>query len=122
MEISQFFKSVIDQDGAPIVICGLDNTILYMNPAARERYKKHGDLVGTSLAGCHNADSNEKMRRVIEWFGTDKSHNKVYTYRNDKENKDVYMIALRNEQGELIGYYEKHEYRASETMEKYNLF
>lgn len=122
MELSQFFKSVIDQDSAPIVICDLDNTILYMNPAARERYKKHGDLVGKSLADCHNADSNEKMRQVLEWFGADKSHNKVYTFRNDKENKDVYMIALRNERGELIGYYEKHEYRANETMQKYDLF
>lgn len=122
MELSQFFKSVIDQDDAPIVICDLENTILYMNPAARERYKKHGDLVGKSLADCHNADSNEKMRQVLEWFGADKSHNKVYTFRNDKENKDVYMIALRNERGELIGYYEKHEYRTNETMQKYDLF
>lgn len=121
MELSQYFKSVIDQDSMPVVICDLNNTILYMNPAARERYKKHGDLVGTSLASCHNADSNEKMRRVLEWFKTDKSHNKVYTSRNDKENKDVYMIALRDESGELIGYYEKHEIRTNETMEKYNL-
>lgn len=122
MELSQYFKSVIDQDSAPIVICNLENEILYMNPAARERYKKHGDLVGKSLTDCHNADSNEKMRRVLEWFKADKSHNKVYTFRNDKENKDVYMIALRNDRGELIGYYEKHEYRTNETMEKYNLF
>ena len=26
-------------------------------------------------------------------------------------NKDVYIIALRDEKGELAGYYEKHEYR-----------
>ena len=29
------------------------------------------------------------------------------------------MIALRDEQGNLIGYYEKHEYRNRETMEMY---
>lgn len=121
MELSQYFKSVIEQDGAPVVICDLNNTILYMNPAARERYKKHGELTGKSISDCHNADSNEKMRRVIEWFKADKSHNRVYTFRNDKENKDVYMTALRDERGELIGYYEKHEFRANETMEKYKL-
>ena len=29
----------------------------------------------------------------------------------DKENKDVYMVALRDDTGALICYYEKHEYR-----------
>ncbi len=33
---------------------------------------------------------------------------------------DVYMIALRGEQGELIGYYEKHEYRKAETGKLYD--
>ena len=38
-----------------------------------------------------------------------------------KQNKDVYMVALRDE-GNLIGYYEKHEYRNSETMKPYDLW
>lgn len=122
MDISRLFKSVIDQDDAPIVICDPQNVIVYMNPAARERYKKHGELTGKSISDCHNADSNEKMARVIEWFKADKTHNKVYTFRNDKENKDVYMIALRDDKGELIGYYEKHVYRTNEIMKKYDLY
>lgn len=122
MEISRFLKSVIDSDNAPVVICDLNHTIVYMNPAARARYQKHGDIVGKSIFDCHNADSNEKMTRIVEWFMADKSHNKVYTFRNDKEVKDVYMIALRDDSGELIGYYEKHEYRTNETMKKYDLF
>lgn len=55
----------------------------------------------------------------MEWFQADKSHNRIYTYYNEKQNKDVYMIALRDEQGELIGYYEKHEYRNRETAPLY---
>lgn len=31
------------------------------------------------------------------------------------------MIALRDETGELLGYYEKHEYRNPETCERYKL-
>ena len=120
MELNGFFKSVLEQDAAPVVICDLQHTIVYMNPAAKVRYKK--DLTGESLADCHNADSNEKIRRVLEWFKADKTHNKVYTFRNDKENKDVYMIALRDDSGTLIGYYEKHEYRSNETMKKYDLY
>ena len=32
------------------------------------------------------------------------------------------MIALRDDVGELIGYYEKHEYRTNETMKKYDFY
>lgn len=120
MGISQFWKSVLEQDTAPIVLCDLQNMIVYMNPAAKARYKN--DLTGRSLLECHNADSNEKIKLVVEWFEADKSHNRVYTFRNDRENKDVYMIALRDDSGELIGYYEKHEYRTAETIKKYDLY
>lgn len=121
MELSQFFKSVIDHDRSAVVICNLEHEIIYMNPAAKERYKKHGDLLGKSLLDCHSPKSNEMIKRVIDWFAADNAHDLVYTYRNEKENKDVYMVALRDEDGTLIGYYEKHEYRSHETMKLYDL-
>lgn len=31
--LSTYFKSIIDQDRYPVVICDLKHTILYMNPA-----------------------------------------------------------------------------------------
>ena len=37
----------------------------------------------------------------------------------EKEKKDVYMVALRDGDGNLIGYYEKHEYRNRETAKRY---
>lgn len=120
MELNAFFKSVIEQDTASVVICDLQGAVVYMNPAAKSHYKK--DITGENIADCHNADSNEKIRRVLEWFKADKTHNKVYTFRNEKQNKDVYMIALRDDSGTLIGYYEKHEYRSNETMKKYDLY
>ena len=117
MELSKFFKSVLEQDTAPVVICDLEHTVVYMNPASVSRY--HTDLTGKSLKACHNADSNAKIDRVVAWFKESKAHNIVYTSRNDKENKDVYMVALRDDNGTLIGYYEKHEYRNQETKSLY---
>ena len=38
----------------------------------------------------------------------------------EKENKDIYMVALRDDDGNLIGYYEKHEYRNKETNQLYD--
>ena len=43
----------------------------------------------------------------MEWFKSDVSHNLVYTYSNEKQNKDVYMVALRDENQNLIGYHNK---------------
>lgn len=122
MELSVFFKSVIDSDIAPVVICSADHTIIYMNPSAAQRYAKKGgyDLIGKSLLDCHNSDSNIKIKKVAEWFGESPDNNRMYTFHNPKENKDVYMIALRDESGELIGYYEKHEYRTAENADTYN--
>ena len=91
MLLNKLFKSVLEQDRAPIVICDLEHTIVYMNPVAIERY--HKDLTGRNLKTCHN----------------------------EKENKDVYMVALRDDDGALIGYYEKHEYRTKEKGKLYEI-
>lgn len=122
MELAAFFKSVLEQDRAAVVLCDLNHTIIYMNPAAGVRYAKYGGmtLVGRSLLDCHSGTSNERIEQVVEWFRADRSHNLIYTFHNEKENKDVYMAALRDESGELIGYYEKHEYRDRETMQRYD--
>ena len=118
-----FFKSIIDQDRCSVVICSLAHEILYMNPAAIENYAKGGGakLVGQSIMDCHNAESREKMQQVVDWFAASPEHNLVYTFHNEKQNKDVYMVALRAE-GKLIGYYEKHEFRDRETMKLYDLW
>lgn len=123
MELGEFFKSVLEQDKSAIVICNINHKIVYMNPIARERYKKYGGekLIGKSLLDCHNEKSGEMIIKVLGWFKADISHNIVHTYYNIKENKDVYMIALRDDGGKLIGYYEKHEYRNIDTEPFYNL-
>ena len=111
--------SVMEQDSAPVVICDTASVIVYMNSAAKVRYC--GDLTGRSLKDCHPPQANAAIDRVLDWFRESPEHNRVYTFRNDREDKDVYMIALRNASGELIGYYEKHEYRSRETGRLYDL-
>ena len=120
--LNEFFKSIIDQDTAPIVICNLNNERIYMNPSAVKRYKRRGGekLLGKSLLECHNDKSNELIKRTVEWFSRDKNNNRIFAYYNKKENRDVYIVALRDSNGNLIGYYEKHEYRNRETSPCYN--
>ena len=56
----------------------------------------------------------------MDWFKSNRSNNRVHTYYNEKVNKDVYMIALRDDAGDLIGYYEKHEYRDRDRQPFYH--
>ncbi len=121
MELSKYFKSIIDQDQCAVVICNLEDEIIYMNPSAITRYQKWGGaaLIGKSLLDCHNPNSSNMIKKVVLWFAKSKDNNIIYTTHNEKENKDVYMVALRDENGALIGYYEKHEYRNAETAKMY---
>lgn len=118
-----YFKSVIDHDQNAVVICDLSHKIIYMNPSAVKRYEHRGGaaLLGRNLLSCHGARSINLIEKTILWFRESKENNMVYTNHNEKENADLYMVALRNESGELIGYYEKHENRNRETAEPYDL-
>lgn len=122
MELAKYFESIVAQDTCAVVICDLQHRIIYMNPTAQERYAKRGGtaLIGKSIMDCHNEKSQEMIQRVVDWFAESKDHNIIYTYHNEKENKDVYMVALRDCDGTLIGYYEKHAYRDRESCKPYD--
>lgn len=118
----EYFKSIIDQDRCAVVICNTEHKIIYMNPTAVKRYEKRGGsaLLGKSILDCHNAESGKRIQDVVSWFEKSSDNNIVYTYHNSKENKDVYMVALRDGEGKLIGYYEKHEFRTAENGAMYD--
>ena len=118
----QFYKSVLDMDTAPVVLCNLEHTILYMNKTAIDCYANRGgaNLIGKILLNCHTPKSREIINNVLKWFAENPNNNIIYEFRNDKENKDVYMVALRDESKRLIGYYEKHEYRNRENAKLYD--
>ena len=121
MNLNPFFKSVLEQDHAAVVLCDLSHTILYMNPAAVRQYENYGGalLVGKNLCGCHNPASVKRIEQVLAWFSEAPEHNQIYIHHSEKKNRDDYMIALRDEDGTLIVYYEKHEYRDPETEPVY---
>lgn len=116
--LNKLFKSIIDSDTAPVVICNMDSVVVYMNPSAVRCYCK--DLTGVSVKDCHTEESNRKIDKVVDWFRKSIDNNIMHTYYSERENKDVYMVALRDSDGTLIGYYEKHENRSKETAHTYN--
>ena len=123
LKLLPFYKAILDADTAPIVVCTPGHEIVYMNPAACERYAKWGgkDLIGKNLLDCHNENSAKMIDKVVDFFLLSNKNNIVHTFYNEKENKDVYMVALRSEIGGLMGYYEKHEYRTKDTSKFYDM-
>ncbi|MBQ6547630.1 MAG: PAS domain-containing protein [Candidatus Methanomethylophilaceae archaeon] len=122
-ELSQFFKSIIDQDTQAVVVCNLMHEIIYMNPAAVEEYSDRGGekLIGLLIFDCHSKASAEKIEMVVKWFSASKENNIVHTFFNESRNMDFYMVALRDEDGRLIGYYEKHESRTRDVSRPYGM-
>ena len=118
-----YWKSFVDQEQTPVVICDTNHKILYMNPVACKHYEDQGgeSLVGKSLLACHPAEAAKVIDKILAWFGEDISHNRVHTFYSAKSNKDGYMVALRDEQGELIGYYEKQIYRTPDEEALYQM-
>ena len=66
--MNAFFKSVIDQDRAPVVICDLNHVIVYMNPVAEKNYEKWGGAefyAGQSYCGVpEKEDCIEQAKRL----------------------------------------------------------
>lgn len=116
LNLFPFFKSVLETDPAPIVLCNLSHEIIYMNVAAIKNYSKRGGekLIGQNLFNCHNSESQKEILEILEWYKKDEKNNIIRTFYSEKYNKDVYMYAIRDENKNLIGYYEKHEFRTKD--------
>ena len=91
-----YFKSIIDMDQCAVVVCNLVHEIIYMNPAAAERYAKWGGeaLLGRSLLDCHSPGSGEMIQKVVDWFAQDKEHDRIY---------HLHLPQRQGEQGCLYG-------------------
>ena len=122
-DLSPFFKSIIDQDDMPVVICNLAHEIIYMNPAAVEKYSDEGGakLIGLLIFDCHSHASVEKIDRVVKWFAESPDHNIIHTFYNESKYRDVYMVALRDDNGDLIGYYERQVSRNVDPAPRYKM-
>ena len=71
-----------------VTVCDKEGVILYMNAPARELYRKHGDLIGTNLLGCHS----ERSRGII----------RSYTISKQGLRKMIYQTPWRKD-GEVAG-------------------
>ncbi len=100
--------AILDSMPDPVVFVDTGHIIRYLNKAAAAQYQKpdHPDLLGRSIFDCHNKQSRQIILDIFKSFmdGADERFLSI-----NKSNQKVYMRAVRNNAGEVIGYYERYE-------------
>ena len=109
MERSQIMGYILDSFPYPIVFVDCNHSIQYLNYAAKEFYyhkRGYGNLEGKSLFDCHNDLSREKIEIAIEKL---KNHSDEIYIGVNVRNQRYYLNPVRDENGELLGYFERFE-------------
>lgn len=87
------------------VFVDTEHIIRYMNSAAVARYKDGESLIGRSIFSCHNSASEDMILEIFEKMKSGLTEEII----TDNEKHRIYMRAIRDENGNLIGYYERFE-------------
>ncbi len=105
----EILRALLDCSTEPVVFVDNNHVIRYINRAAEQKYMKRGitGLVGSPLFACHNELSRKTILDVHESFmkgGEEERFLKI-----NGEQKKVYMCAVRDPEGALLGYTERFE-------------
>ena len=109
MEIEKIMAHILDSIPYPILFVDCDHVIRYMNKTAEHHYyseKGHKDLIGKSLLACHNEQSREQIIAAYEKL---KNHDNDIFLGVNVKNLRMYINPVRDENGELVGYFERFE-------------
>lgn len=100
--------AILNSIDQPVLFVDTDHMIRFVNTAAEQYYKKLGysNLLDKSIFDWHNPDSSLIIREVFRAFLDGEQER--YLTTNDDGFK-VYMRAVRDDGGKLLGYYERYE-------------
>ena len=121
IDLTDFFKGIVDSEEGPIVICNLDYRIVYVNPKADVYYETVKPLTGRLLATLMDEEMMSKVVMSVEWFKEDVKNNKVFALHDKVNNMDMYILSIRNSKNELIGFYGRREDRTPDPGKEFDL-
>lgn len=89
----------------PFMFVDTQHVIRYMNKAAIAHFDDGEALLGRSVLDCHNEES---CRQIVEIMAAMQQglDERLIT---DNEEHRIYMRAVRDAKGKLLGYYERYE-------------
>jgi PAS domain-containing protein len=98
---------LLDSLKDPFVFCDTDHVIRYWNARGAAAYAKRGADIGYSILDCHNETSCAQIIEIAERFSADPALDEVLI--TDSKRHRVWMRAVRDTDGTLLGYYERFE-------------
>jgi DUF438 domain-containing protein len=105
MSNEKLLMNLLDSWDKPVVFADTDHIIRYMNLPAKKHYAKWGEVLGKSIFECHNEKSCQAIRDICERFNDGETEVMI----SDSAKHRVYMRAVRDENNDLLGYYERYE-------------
>ena len=109
MNREEMFEAILDSITYRIVFVDTDHIIRFLNKEARHHYydvRGYGELVGKSIFECHSEKSREMLIAAVEKL---RNHGNEIYLGVSVYNERKYINPVRNEKGELIGYFERFE-------------
>ncbi|HSJ55215.1 MAG TPA: PAS domain-containing protein [Anaerolineae bacterium] len=103
---ADFLAAILDSLKDPVLVADPQHVTRYMNRAAIAYYKEGESLLGRSLLDCHHADSQRMMVDILAAMQSDDGLDEQLITDNEKHR--IYMRAVRDRAGQVIGYYERY--------------
>lgn len=100
-----FLEALLNSVKDPILVADTNHIVQYMNKAAIAHYSEGEKLLKTNLLKCHNEDSQKMMIEILAEMQNGLEEKLI----TDNEEYRIFMRAVRNDKGELIGYFERYE-------------
>ncbi len=97
--------AILDSLTIPILFADTNHIICYLNRAAANQYDEGYGLLGKSLLNCHEAASQKIMQAILD----DMQQGLGERLITDDEKHRIFMRAVRDENGKLLGYFERYE-------------
>ena len=105
MNDAALMAAILDSMKDPVLLADTNHVIRYMNQPAIAHYKEGAALLGRSLLDCHNESSRRQIIEILAETRNGLTERLI----TDNEKHRIYMRAVRDGKGELLGYYERYE-------------
>ena len=104
-------KAILDAYPYEVVFVDCTHTVRYLNKTAKQRYGERVQI-GNSLFNCHNESTKPKIERFLE--RAQNGEDEMFETYNKKTGEREFFVPVKDEDGTVIGYFERHEVPWSE--------
>ncbi len=102
----EILQGILDAYPYEVVFVDRTHTVRWMNRTAQKRYGQRV-IIGSSLFNCHNESTKPKIEEFLR--RADAGEEEMFETYNRKTGEREFFVPVRNPEGMVIGYFERHE-------------